>query len=113
MKENPKLNTLAAAILAALATLGGCAQLPKTYPTPGPNQRTASVIANPNCLAFCDFAGAQTAADNNAAPVTFGDTAQSQSTSASAEASRNTEAYGNTIKKAPEKTGAEVEPKPD
>lgn len=105
MNAKPKINALAAAILAALATLGGCAQLPKTYPTPGPNQRTSSVIANPNCVAFCDFAGAQTAADNNAAPVTFGDTSQNQST--------NAEANGNT-KKAPEKSGAEVDPpKPD
>lgn len=99
-----KINALTAAILSALAALTGCVQMPKVYPTPGPNQRTSSVLANPNCVAFCEFAGAQTAADNNAAPVTFGDTEQSQSTNAGA-ASVQT-------KKAPEKGAAEIDPKP-
>lgn len=76
MNQPPKVSTLSAAILAALAAMAasGCATTPTTYPPAGPNQRAAGVVANPNCLAFCQYVGAQSSVDSNDGTATGGAT---------------------------------------
>jgi hypothetical protein len=69
-------------VVLILLGIGGCASVPPT-PSAGPQQKTAAVVANPNCVVACSVQVSQSTAlediKNNAAPVTAG--AQSQSTS--------------------------------
>jgi hypothetical protein len=69
-------------VVLILLGIGGCASVPPTPPA-GPQQKTAAVVANPNCVVACSVQVSQSTAlediKNNAAPVTAG--AQSQSTS--------------------------------
>lgn len=71
-------------VLVVLLLLFGCAAIPN-IPQAGPQQKTATVIANPNCIANCDVQISQSTAlediKNNSGPITAG--AQNQSTTQS------------------------------
>lgn len=89
------MNFKGAACTIAMLMLNGCASAP-SFPPAGEQQKTAPIVANLNCIAFCDAQVSQSTAlediRNNAAPVTAGSQTQSTTQTSSQSASpTNTE----------------------